>query len=206
MKKLLFTLLLCGFVGGSMTYAQQKTETLLGELSFSSIGSMVEPGLQFTQVAGETAVFYNFRGGISFNDKWTVGGFYGHLLADIRPEMMGSQSYNLDSYQAGGFIEYSPWNSSLVHLSFPVSFGVMEMDRDSYSSLIDDDSPETHSLLLEPRALAEVNLHRYVRLNAGVGYRIMGRPFQEVAAVPEAGNALTFQIGLKLGLFNRVDQ
>lgn len=201
MKKLLFTLLLCGFVGGSMTYAQQKTETLLGELSFSSIGSMVEPGLQFTQVAGEAAVFYNFRGGISFNDKWTVGGFYSHLLADIQPEM---NMPLLDSYQVGGFIEYTPWSSSLVHLSFPLSVGVMELD--TYSLTSPYDSPETHSLLLEPRALAEVNLHRYVRLNAGVGYRIMGRPFQEVAAVPEAGNALTFQIGLKLGLFNRVDQ
>jgi hypothetical protein len=184
-----------------MTYAQQKTETLLGELSFSSIGSMVEPGLQFTQVAGEAAVFYNFRAGISFNDKWTVGGFYSHLLADIQPEM---NMPLLDSYQVGGFIEYTPWSSSLVHLSFPLSVGVMELD--TYSLTSPYDSSETHSLLLEPRALAEVNLHRYVRLNAGMGYRIMGRPFQEVAAVPEAGNALTFQIGLKLGLFNRADQ
>jgi len=208
MKKLLITILFCGFAFTSMTFAQQKTETLLGELSFSGMGSMIEPGLQVTQVAGETAVFFNFRGGVSFNDKWTVGGFYGSLLADLRPVMLGNQKGDLDSYQAGGFIEYSPWSSSLLHLSFPVAFGVMEMEGDSYSSssLIDVDYPETHSLLLEPRALAEVNLHRYVRLNAGVGYRIMGSPFQEVAAVPEAGNALTFQLGLKFGLFNGQNQ
>lgn len=201
MKKLLFTLLVCGFFGGSMTFAQQKNETLLGELSFSGMGSMIEPGMQFTQVAGKTAVFFNLRGGVSFNDKWTVGGFYGHLLADIRPE--GNLPL-IDSYQAGGFIEYSPWSSSLVHLSFPLALGVMEID--TYSLTGPYDSLETHSLLLEPRALAEVNLHRYVRLNAGVGYRIMGRPFQEVAAVPEEGNALTFQVGLKFGLFNGLNQ
>jgi hypothetical protein len=55
---------------------------------------------------------------------------------------------------------------------------------------------------VEPKALIEINLHRFARLNAGVGYRVMGSIVENAVGVPTAGNAFTFQVGLKMGIFS----
>jgi len=51
----------------------------------------------------------------------------------------------------------------------------------------------------------EVNLHRFARLHAGVGYRIMGEKFENSPGVPDAGNSLTFNVGFKMGVFSFSD-
>ncbi|WP_154855288.1 hypothetical protein [Cyclobacterium xiamenense] len=203
MKKLLLLLWFVGITAG-IASAQDSPETLFGnKVSVEKIGFMVDPGFQLTQVAGEGAGYALFRAGLTLHDKLTLGGFYGQLLNDIRPSsfenVLPAQAH-MDSYQAGGFIEYTLFSSRLVHFSFPLSIGVVELEIDQEGR--DFDYEETKTLLLEPGAQLEINLHRFARLHAGLGYRIMGATFQESAGVPEAGNNLTFQIGLKMGLFS----
>jgi hypothetical protein len=184
--------------------AQEEQQTLFGEkISLSSLGVMVEPGVQLTRLAGEGAGFFNFRGGIVINDKLTLGGFYGQLINDVRPSSFGNSlptSAHLDAYMAGGFLEYTVFSNKLLHFTFPVSVGMMEMEIDNEGR--DFDFDETKTLLVEPKAMVEINLHKFARLNAGVGYRIMGNQFENAPGVPDAGNALTFQVGLKMGVFN----
>lgn len=187
-----------------LIWAQEDQQTLFGnDLTLSKLGLMVEPGFQFTTLAGESAGFFQIRTGIVFNDRITIGGFYGDMINDIRPSTLNSSlppRAHLDAYTAGGFLEYTAYSGKLVHLSFPLSAGIMEVEIDDEGRYYDYE--ERKNLFFEPRALIEVNLHRFARLNAGVGYRIMGSIIQEDPGVPEAGNAFTFQVGLKMGVFS----
>lgn len=203
MKKTLLTLIIL-FSVSFLIRAQDTQESLFGDnLKISNIGIMVEPGFQVTQLAGETAGYFQFRGGIVLNDKFTLGGFYGQLLNDVRPASFGASlppKAHLDSWSAGGFLEYSVFANKLFHFSFPLSVGVMEVEIDNEGR--DFDFEESQNLFVEPRALLEVNLHRFARLNAGLGYRVMGSTIENAVGVPDAGNSFTFQIGLKMGIFS----
>lgn len=185
-------------------FAQEAPETLFGnKFSLSNLGLVVNPGMQWSQLAGENAGFVQFRGGIVFHDKLTLGGFYGELINDVRPASFANQlpgQAHLDSYQAGGFMEYTLLSSKLVHLSFPLSLGVMEMEIDEEGKGFDYE--ETATFFVEPGANVEINLHRFARLHAGIGYRIMGAEIEGFPGMPEAGNSLTLNVGLKMGLFS----
>lgn len=203
MKKTLACILTI-WLGVQTLQAQDAPKTLFGDKpSFSNLGFMVDPGFQWTQIAGENAGYFLFRAGLMFNDKLTVGGFYGELVNDIRPASFENTlpaRAHLDSHQAGGFIEYTLLSSRIVHLTFPLAVGVMELEIDGQGRGYDYD--ETKTLFVEPGAQVEVNLHRFARLHAGLGYRFMGGTIQDYPDVPDAGNGLTFQVGLKMGLFN----
>ncbi|SMD43293.1 hypothetical protein SAMN00777080_1881 [Aquiflexum balticum DSM 16537] len=191
-------------MGTHYIHAQERQETLFGEkLTISNIGVMVEPGIQVTQLSREAAGFFQFRGGLIFNDKFTFGGFFGQLLNDVRPETFANSlpdRAHLDSWTAGGFLEYTVFSNKLIHFTFPLSAGVMEVEIDHEGR--DFDYDESKTLFVEPRALLEVNLHKFARLNAGVGYRVMGNIVENAAGVPTPGNAFTFQVGLKMGIFS----
>jgi hypothetical protein len=59
---------------------------------------------------------------------------------------------------------------------------------------------ESNFLVVEPSALLEINLHKYVRLNVGGSYRVVGdmtyRNFDQSALSGLAGH-----VGLRFGLF-----
>jgi hypothetical protein len=201
MKKAL-VILFALWLGNQNLQAQETPKTLFGD-QLPKVGFMVDPGFQYAQVAGEGTGFFLFRGGFVFNEKLTIGGFYGTLLNDIRPQSFENvlpPRAHLDSYQAGGFIEYTMFSSNMVHLTFPLAIGIMELEVDGEGRGYDYE--ETKTLFIEPGAQVEVNLHRFAKLHAGLGYRIMGGTIQNFPDVPEAGNSLTFQIGLKMGVFN----
>lgn len=202
MKKVLALLLTtCLSIGTLM--AQDDPETLFGnEFSLSNIGIMVSPGFQWTQIAGEGAGFAQFRAGVILHDKLTLGGFYGEMINQVRPVSFANTlpaRAHLDAYQAGGFLEYTLHASKLVHLTLPLSVGMMELEIDEEGR--DFDYEEAKTLFVEPGAQIEVNLHRFARLHAGVGYRIMGEKIENIPGVPNAENSLTFNLGLKMGLF-----
>jgi hypothetical protein len=203
MKKIILSLLVLGLSLLGLQ-AQESPETLFeGKVSFSNIGVFVDPGFQITQVSEEGAGLFLLRGGVSFNDKLSVGGFYGQMISDIRPasfeNILPPRAY-VDAFQAGGFVEYTLNASKMLHFTFPLAFGVMEMEVDEEGR--DFDYEETKTFFVEPGAQLEVNLHRFARLHAGVGYRLMAGTIEDSPGVPDAGNSLTFQVGLKMGVFN----
>lgn len=202
MKKVLALLLTTCLSIGTLL-AQDEPETLFGnEFSLSNIGIMVSPGFQWTQIAGEGAGFAQFRAGVILHDKLTLGGFYGEMINQVRPVSFANTlpaRAHLDAYQAGGFLEYTLNASKLVHLTLPLSVGMMELEIDEEGR--DFDYEEAKTLFVEPGAQIEVNLHRFARLHAGVGYRIMGEKIENIPGVPNAENSLTFNLGLKMGLF-----
>lgn len=202
MKKAIL-IILVSWIGIGNIMAQEEPQTLFsGDLSLSKIGIMINPGFQGTQIAGENAGFVVFRGGLVFDDKITVGGFYGQMINTVRPAsfstMLPPQAH-LDSYQAGGFIEYTLKATKVVHLTFPLAIGMNEVEIDEEGRGFDYE--ENKTFFVEPGAQIEVNLHRFARLHAGLGYRILGGTIEEAMGVPSPDNSLTFNVGLKMGLF-----
>lgn len=201
MKKAI--LLLVSVFAMSGLKAQETPETLFGnDVSFSKLGFFVNPGFQATQISNEGTGYFLFRGGLVFSDKLSIGGFYGTQINDIRPSSLDNSlppSAHIDSYMAGGFVEYTLFSSKLVHFTFPLALGMLEMEVDGEGRNFDYEEAKT--FFLEPGAHVEVNLHRFARLHAGFGYRLMGTAIEQSAGVPGAGNSLTFQLGLKMGVF-----
>jgi hypothetical protein len=192
-----------------ISFAQEKAEpeTLFNKkVDATTIGFMVSPGVNFTQVAGESAAFYQIRAGVVLWDKLTLGGFYANTFDELRPAsvLIDFPNANLDVHAAGGFIEYTILSSKLFHLTIPVALGTLEMEGDEYDG-IDELEGERRTFYVEPAVQAEVNLHKYARLHAGLGYRFMGNSTATGAFIPEADNAVTFQVGLKLGMFQIKD-
>jgi extradiol dioxygenase family protein len=203
MKKIL--LLTAAVSLSQISFAQETTEqeTLFNKkIDGRNIGFMVSPGVSFTQVAGESAAFYQIRAGVVLWDKLTVGGFYANTFYELRPAylLVDFPNANLDVYAAGGFIEYTVLSGKLFHLTIPVAIGSLEMEGDDYDRFNDVDG-EKRTFYIEPAVQAELNLHKYARLHAGLGYRLMGNSSNSGASIPEAGNEVTFQVGLKLGMF-----
>lgn len=59
---------------------------------------------------------------------------------------------------------------------------------------------EANFFQIEPSALLEVNLHKYVRFNIGAGYRFVGQmSYRNLNQSDISG--LTGYVGLKFGLF-----
>ncbi|EIM73361.1 hypothetical protein A3SI_18151 [Nitritalea halalkaliphila LW7] len=191
----------------TLVFAQEAPKTLFSaKPDGKNLGIMVAPGLQLTQLADAGSLFFTIQGGLVIQDKFTIGAFYGKVLNDPRPlpafQDLPARAH-LDAWQAGGFLSYTWQANRLVHLNFPLYIGVMELEIDDAGRAFD--FPESTTLFFEPGAQMELNLHRFARLYAGVGYRIMGATFEQAAGVPAAGNALTFSVGLKMGIFKFSD-
>lgn len=176
-------------------------ETLLGNgqnLQITDIGFFIAPKLGITQMDRSAAWLFNLRGGITIKDKVSVGAFFSTSLNQIQPKSETIPFVYMDYWTVGGFAEYTVLAKKLVHLSIPVyvGYGEVQMDNETGAAGLG----EANFLQLEPAAMAELNINKHIRLNAGVGYRFVGpmtyRNFNESAL-----SGLTGYVGLKLGLF-----
>jgi hypothetical protein len=181
---------------------EKDTQTLYEDLSLKS-GFMISPYNQFTQIDRSAVSVFGLRGGIVFSDKLSIGGFYSTSTNEVTPKSETDSRVYMDYVVGGGFVEYTLWSHRLVHLTLPLFIGVgaVEMDwKDDYSDNEDYPYGEKSFFVIEPSTALEINLHKLIRLDAGVGYRIVGdftyRNFDYSALMGFSGN-----IGLKLGIF-----
>lgn len=102
-------------------------------------------------------------------------------------------------YRAGGLlIEYTLLPKKVFHLTFPLQVGIgeVEMDNNRGSANLG----EANFFKIEPGALLEVNLHKFVRLNSGITYRYIGDvSYRNLTARDLSG--IQLQVSIKIGLF-----
>lgn len=111
----------------------------------------------------------------------------------------------------GGFhLEPVLWSDKLVHLSFPIMFGAGAVVESMYSYQDDyyfendyKESDVIHTdffLIVEPGANVELNVFKFMRLHAGVSYRLV-----EGADLKNLSNSnlqgLNANLGLRFGWF-----
>lgn len=176
-----------------------ETETLMsGSFNFEDIGFSVTPGVGFTQMDGAFASLLTLRAGVSFSDRIKVGGFYNMSLNQIMPKSETVPNVYMDYQAAGGFFEYTIFSNKLMHLTFPLFIGAGEVQMDNEAGAAG--LGEQSFFLVEPTAFLELNVHKYVRLNLGTGYRFVNdmtyRNFNQ-----DALSGFSGYVGLKIGLF-----
>jgi hypothetical protein len=175
----------------------QETETLFGDLN--KVGFMVAPSYSYTTIDEVGVSLFKLRGGLVLGDKITLGGFYEVSMNDFVPKSETMPGIYMDYWAAGGLLEYTLFANKVVHATFPLQIGMGEVQMDNESG--DAGLGESNFFVIEPSALLEVNLHKYLRLNAGVGYRFVGDMTYRNLTQSEV-SGLQFQVGLKLGLFS----
>ncbi|HAJ99927.1 MAG TPA: hypothetical protein DCM62_07870 [Bacteroidales bacterium] len=184
-------------------FAQDKNEakTLFrsgNPINTKDLGFFVAPSYGLTQMDGSTASLFSLRGGMNLKDKFSFGAYFNTSLNQIRPQSETIQNIYMDYWTVGGFIEYTLFSKRVAHLTFPLYVGYGEVEMDNENGAVG--LGEANFFQIEPSALLEVNLHKYMRFNLGVGYRLVGqmnyRNFKQSDI-----SGLTGYVGLKLGLF-----
>lgn len=195
---------ICAFALQTTLHAQEEntSSTLLGSgtlIDKDALGFFVAPAYGFTQMDGSNAHLFHVRAGATFKDRWALGAFYNVSMNEIRPVSELLNNVYMDYWALGGFIAYTAWSKKLVHVSFPlyVGMGEVEMDNEAGEARLG----EANFFQIEPSALLEINLHKFVRFNLGAGYRMVGemtyRNFNQNDI-----SGFTGYVGLKVGLFD----
>lgn len=172
MKKLtlIFTLV---FTGISSIQAQNEPKTLMNHVK--SWGVVASPQLQYANFFGGQTLFASAKAGFILNNRWILGVHGGSSLIDVpSPNALVGPNAQLDFKQGGIYLEYRLAPSKLVHLTFPINFGVLhtEKDNDGYGPWgpYDNDIDYTN-VYFEPGVNAEINVSRFIALHVGASYR-----------------------------------
>lgn len=212
----LFTVLFS--LGTFTSYSQEtkenkenkETQTLIGNgISLNKIGFMASAGADYTQVSKTDAGLFTIKGGLVLNDALTIGAYYGESIWDIKPEELGplyGANANMDFKVFGGLLEYTFFSNKLWHLTMPLKIGAIELELDDHylpgAPFIERENYERYYLSIEPQLHLELNVHKYARVFAGAGYRFSNTElYSQGGYVPAPGNAVSAQIGIKIGMF-----
>lgn len=197
MKILLLTILFTFYLNS--IYSQDKEPNALIESDgFKNIGFMASPSFGMSQMDQASVALFSIRGGIVFDDQFTLGGFYTVTMNEFIPSSETSPDIYMDYRAFGGLIEYTVYAHKTFHATIPLLIGAGEVEMDSeYGSI---NLGESNFLVVQPSIMLEVNLHKYVRLNFGLGYRIIGNMnYRNLNQNDLEG--ITGEIGIKFGLF-----
>jgi hypothetical protein len=185
----------------SMAQSEDDAKTLFGNgkpLNTDNVGLFVAPAFGLTQMDGSAASLFNLRGGLNFDDKLSLGAYFSTSMNQIRPESELVPNVYMDYWTVGAFAEYTLLSKRAFHLTFPLFLGYGEVEMDNNDGELQ--FGEANFFQIEPSALLEVNLHKYVRFNLGAGYRLVGdmnyRNFDQSDI-----SGVTAYAGLKFGLF-----
>lgn len=203
MNKLNKILLIIGviFLMQNTLTAQKDSEMkTLFDCNIKNVGFAVTPSFGYTKMGDADVSLFNVRGGVSFNNVFSFGGFYGFSLNEIFLTAELNPNLYMDYWVAGGYAEYTLFSNRVVHLTFPLFIGGGEVEMDHLIDEVDLDIDESYFFKIEPSAKIEVNLHKFVRLNVGAGYRHISSLNFANLNNSDLSN-FTVYAGIKLGLF-----
>jgi hypothetical protein len=177
-------------------------ETLINKIS--NLGFYVSPNVQFGSVAGEGAGIFNFKGALTIQDNFAIGGMYGFTFNEFTPSVENTPNTYLDMQLGGLLLEYTLNPNKLVHFTFPLAIGAGEVQtdwKDDFGSDNDDEFGEESFFFVEPGAMLEINVLPNVRFNLGATYRIIPGSMDYRGLNAEDINGFTGSAGLKVGIF-----
>ncbi len=189
------------FQGNVMAQDDDDAKTLFGNntsLNLEDLGFFIAPAYGYTQMDGSNTSLFNLRAGLNFKDKITLGGYFATSLNEIQPESETFPNVYMDYWSVGGFAEYTLFSKNIFHVTIPVyvGYGEVQMDNESGEAGLG----EQNFFQVEPSALLEINLHKYIRFNVGAGYRFVEQMEYRNFSESEI-SGVTGYVGLKFGLF-----
>jgi hypothetical protein len=200
--KIKLLLLFFAIVTTTTAQTNESAKTVFGG-GKPDIGYFISPSCQVGEIAGSTAILPGIGAGVVFNDRLYLGINFKFIASENTPEGETDNRYYLDQRYCGLRFEYAIQPKSVVHLNFPVEFGVGETELDLKDSYENEDLVPTDDAwfaYLEPGIALEINLHKYVKLNINAGYRFVSKvSFRNLTEKDMMG--ITCSAGLKIGLF-----
>lgn len=158
--------------------AAQETQTLFnGDVAYGGFGG---PIISFSDIGGELGIWVGGRGGwiinLDPNNAVSLGGGGFGLVTEHEPPRLPEDGLPERDYFAlngyGGFaFEYTNRSYKLIHPTISALIGgggLMIRDRD----FDDIDRTPDQYLVFEPGAELEMNLTHFLRIAAGISYRL----------------------------------
>ncbi|MBL4704632.1 MAG: hypothetical protein JKY54_08930 [Flavobacteriales bacterium] len=184
MKRIILTALIL-VVGISLGFSQVITNrttqqnTLFGKTRPS--GAFVGLSIKPAYVNGQEAMFTGGQIAIALGKKVNFGVAGYGLLTNVRSNQLATSGseYFIEMGYGGLLIEPILGSDQVIHLAFPILLGagVSALSQNRPWNGFYDESEYVNSELFfiaEPGINAELNLFRFMRIAAGVGYRFIG--------------------------------
>ncbi|MEI7501403.1 MAG: hypothetical protein WCK84_13270 [Bacteroidota bacterium] len=195
------------------TSSDDEMKTLFGKGAPLKLGWFVgiDPG--YTQFDGRSVWMGGISAGLILNRNFALG-LTGRAWVNrngmFYPNVTDTAGAYLDGGYGGLLVEYTLFPKSMVHVTFPVIIGggwatyvtALEYyewkggEMDLCHKTIGSDA----FFVVEPGIRVEINLQKFMRLNAGVSYRYVG-DLQLINTPSTMMNNFTATIGLKFGKF-----
>lgn len=215
-----FSLLLIMLFAALLVNAQQETKTndndintVFGKGEKTHIGWFVGAGAGYTQFDKRDVWLGGISTGMIVDHHFTIGlsgGGWANRNGMYYPDVTDTAGAYLEGCYGGLLLEYTLFPKSIVHVSFPVLIGggsasyvideeYKEWDEDQWDTshqTLDEDS----YFVFEPGVRAELNILKFMRLYAGVSYRVVGG-LQMINTSSDMMNNFTGTFGLKFGKF-----
>jgi len=200
-----------GFSDSTRTQPKKEMKTLINtNFHLKSWGISVSPIAQFGQMGNQSGIAALFH----INNQWGIGM---SAMSSVRKGRDFS-GINQPNQRFGGLhLEYTPKANALVHVSFPLTIGMIAQEKEPLylvdplpidplanpgpnRSQYNRDWFENYdkSFGIQPGINVEVNLFKYAKLFGGVNYRFaFGRNATENI------QGIGGQFGFKFGVFNK---
>lgn len=150
----------------------QEEETLANKFDLDFSGAWGGWNFQLTELGDQNAVMQGGFGGLEFN-KTIFLGWGAYKLQDrveLEPDTDQSRTGDIDFRYNGPMIRYTPRARSVVHPMFGLQAGFGKIDLDYDSENLED--PGTDKVfIIQPTVGGELNITRWCRLGAELGYR-----------------------------------
>jgi hypothetical protein len=195
MKKIIIFLILCLLSAPVMAQLGQQETLLKGIVHNSGYGG---PGLKFSAIGDDFALFAGALGGWTIERTFTIGGAAYVLVNRIEAADIGD-NYNNSMGYGGLLLEYSPKSDKLVHYSLSSLVGVGLFDFRKKGTKTDLGTYDTF-LVIEPDIHIELNISKYFRLATGLGYR-MAMGVGKDGVSNEDLSDFSYNLILKIGFF-----
>lgn len=217
MKTIIATVLIMLFTGALALAQDEKTgsevQTLFGN-GAKVTGWFIDFNNSISELNGHNAYLPGFAGGIIMNRNFKIG-LIGKSLSYYDTYLQYDNIFEEPVYLVGGhgglFLEASPIDNKVVHISIPLVIGAggaEYLSKGAYPEFVDDGELETCQQhlssspywVVEPGANVEVNVSGFMRLYAGYSYRwTMGLNIANTTA--NALNGSNFNFGIRFGKF-----
>jgi hypothetical protein len=218
MKK--FAVLIAVFMTVVAGNAQQESEktnnemqTVFGKDHQPTVGWYVGIEQAYTQFDERDVWMGGLNFGMTIDHHFSMGltgrGWY-QRNEMYYPELTDTTGAYLEGGYGGFMLEYTLFPQKMVHLTFPVLIGAggaTYVSEDEYMEWDDDEWDTSHKVLdtdaffvIEPAVKAELNILRFMRLQAGMSYRFTDG-FQMMNTSDDLMNNFTATVGLKFGKF-----
>ena len=209
MRKIIFTLLaaLCM----NFAHAQDTTHTLLKWKRPEYLGIYVAPEFHYGQLNGAFTAMGGSSVMLLLNKRWGIG-VTGQMTLDRRFSPSGVAPLYLRAGFGGLKLEYTANPNGAIHFTFPLTLGMGFAQADSidtYRNRNDDFgfgrnfNRGNQFAVIQPGVQVEANLVRFVKLFAGVNYRIAFKTNSVATTLPtNTLQGLSFNVGAKFGLFD----